>query len=318
MVYSDGQLITLYDFQHHMKRDAVDFPVTELVIDLDSCVLTLCRCTASGEISLLAQTDPVSGGTLADQWLAAVSARCGADPLVLKSLLDDSQAQRRLWNYYRSGHDTEAPALRLPGDHLVTCTIAVEAFEPIRQQLEHSFSDAFQLTEQLKITEDDLRIFVAGQLAESAPARYTLRSQLCGSPLMPEDSRFVTLQPGEAASALSDGRDAFRQTQQMADTLELLCITADGGSTFIPLAEKGCALSSLETPVYSAAVLAAADEPLRFRMGAQNWNKKLPFAPGPSGIDLVEAACIVRNGRLLIQLRRCAAPLPVYELTLES
>ena len=83
-------------------------------------------------------------------------------------------------------------------------------------------------------------------------------------------------------------------------------------------AEKGCDFSSLETPVYSAAVLAAADEPLRFRMGAQNWSKKLPFAPGPSGIDLVEAACIVRNGRLLIQLRRCAAPLQVYELTLES
>lgn len=318
MLYSDGQLIALYDFQHHMKSDAVEFPVTELVVDLDSGALTLCRCTASGEISLLAQTDPVQNGTLADQWLAAVSDRCGADPLVLKSLLDEPQVQRRLWNYYRSGHDSETPALRLPGDHLVTCTAAVEAFEPIRQQLEHSFSDAFRLLEQLKINEDDLRIFVGGQLAESAPARYTLRSQLCGSPLMPEDPRFVTLQPCEAAAALSTGRDAFKQTQQMADTLELLCVTADGGSTSIPLAEKGRAFSALETPVYSAAVLATADEPLRFRMGTQSWSKKLPYAPGPSGIDLVEASCIVRNGRPLVQLRRCAAPSQVYELTLES
>ncbi len=318
MKFSSGQLITLYDFQHHMADDAVVFPVTELVVDLDSGALMICRCTQHGEISQLGQTAALSSGTLSDQWLAAVSDRCGADPLLLMSLLDELQVQRRLWNYYQSRQAAEMPALRLPGEHLVTCQAAIEAFDPIRQQLEHALTEGLQLLETLQISEDDLRIFVAGKLAESAPARYTLRSKLCGSPLMPEDSRFVSLQPGEAAAALRSSYKSFEQTQQLPDALELLCVAADGSAVSVPLAEKGQPYSALEAPAYSAAFLAEASEPLQFRMGAQHWSKPLPYTLQPSEVDLLEAACVVQDGRPLVRLRRCAAPAQVYDLPLET
>ena len=319
MKFSDGQLITLYDFNHHMTADDVRFPVTELVIDLDSGALTVCCCTQSGEVSQLGQTKSLSSGSLADQWLTALSGRCGADPLLLMSLLDTPQVQDRLWSYYRSGKTTGGmPAIRLPGEHLVTCGDAVETFEPIHKQLEQALEGGLQLLEQLNISEDALRIFVAGRLAESAPARYTLRSQLCGSPLLPEDPRFVSLQPGEAAEALRSGSKDFEQTQKMQDTPELLCVAADGSDLSVPLAEKGQLFSALETPAYSAVLLAAADEPLRFRMGAQSWSKELPYSVGPSELDPIEAACIVRDSHPVVQLRRCAAPAQLYELLLGS
>ncbi|MDY4954827.1 MAG: hypothetical protein SO073_09310 [Candidatus Onthomonas sp.] len=312
---------TLYDFTYHMKADGVAFPVHELVVDLDQCGLGFCRCEDNGSIALLDSVSlPVEGG-LTEMWLRQLREECQLTERLSRQPSPEviQSANEHMWNYYRADGQLDREALSLlGGDQVLLCSQLDQSFAPARDTLCSLLERGLERLEQLGLFEDDLRILAVGSLAACAPVQYTLRSQLTFDPFLP-DRRFVALgqdeHPGELVSR---GQRIYEQSRTVGMDVLMECVDDQGlGVEPIRLAASQQLTSTLEQPVYSQPVFVSAGDQLRFQIGGKTWSAKLPYDIGPMDGDLIEAACQMRDNRLVILIRRTLTPTRVYEIVPE-
>ena len=311
----------LYDFTHHMKQDGVAFPVHELVVDMDRCGLGLCRCEENGSITLLDSLSQPIEENLDRMWLRRLGEDCQLTEETLRQLslevLESGNAP--MWNYYRSGGQLDREAFHLTSrGRTLLCSQLDRSFAAARAALSALLEQGLECAEQRGVYEENLRILAVGGLAACAPAQYTLRSQLTFDPFLP-DRRFVALNQDERPGQIvAWGRHIGEQSRTVGMDVFLCCVDAQGRSAEpLRLASSRQLTSTLEQPTYSEPIFVAAGDQLCFQSGKRIWSAKLPYDVEPMGLDLIEAACQMREGRLMVLIRRSLLPTQVYEIVPE-
>lgn len=300
------------DFAHWMPRDGVTFPEYELVVDLDGCSLGLCRCEETGLVTLLDQVSTAQSQPLDQIWIEGIRRIRPMPEEWLRQLTESGEGQNRLWKYYLASRRLDDGAFFTP-DGPLQCAFLDETFQPVREALTDLLEQGLNRAEKLEIPEEKLRVLTVGRLAVSAPAKLVLREALTSDPFLP-DHRFV--EPDEeVGDIVALGTTLLEESETVGFDLSLLCMDENRRETSpLRLAEERQPLSSLEQLSYSQPLFVCDGDRLHFQAGKNQWEESLPYTVGPTGGDLVEVACGLRDGRPVILLRRTLAPTRVYEI----
>lgn len=317
------QAAVMYDHQRHMRRDGAAFPVYELVADTDRGEFGLCRCTEQGDVEQLELVASAAAAP-AQMWRDRLAAGGHGTAEELAALPGDDRARQRLWTFYSTGRRSDGPAFALADGTELLCSELDAAFDPVRRPLEQALQEMLDRIEARQIPEESLRILAVGVLANAAPLRLSLRSQLCLDPFLADD-RFVELAPDEDPAAIvEEGRALYARTRVVGVDLDLLysawdgslLTEADGGLLTMELARSHQPVQTMQTPRYSLPIFVSVREGLRLTVDGKLWQQALPYDVSPAEQDLIQVACVMREGKPRILVRRALAPTAVYEIDL--
>lgn len=285
-----------------------------LVIDLSSCSVGLCRCSAGGKTELVFSR---SAPKEHDVWEGLLRRVAGSMPSLPYTDVDRemtaqlSTLNERVGYYFYSGKTLDQQALQI-ADNTISCSELEELAAEEKNLL-------LALLEQVRgevpegMDDGELKIILTGRAAALHLFAWYIRETLSADPLLP-DERFVNdpLQQNQPLQVAPEqiillGRQYFADQSTMKHDYSLRVY--DGKVwTLIPLARKGQEKAKLERPQFVGPFFGVQEDVVSIEVDGAL--KKLTIPPSfiPAEGALFDMAIGVNDNQPRLVLRQCSHP----------